>query len=121
MGELITSLNISWSLTNDIEGVAVEFTLTATNLNDSTAIPIIESGITVRHQILTIVDTGTLCDVYSFRVIARNAAGSSGPSDNVTSSFPSLPDISPVEDSLQHSLVEAASGVILNVKFNVRK
>ena len=109
------SLNVSWSHATT-EGVAVDFTLTATNLNDSN---IVVMGIEDLHQTLTIQDNMS-CDVYSFIVTARNAAGSSSPSDTLTSSFPALPDISTVECSLDHSLREVANGITLNVTLTVR-
>ena len=112
------SLNISWSLVT-IEGVAVIFTVTVTNLNDSSTGPMEVSGIQDQHYIFTIEDS-TSCDVYSFQVTAMNGAGTGTPSQITTRSLPSLPDISPVQDSLQHSLVRTSSGVTLSVTFNVR-
>ena len=112
------SLNVSWSHAT-IKGVAVEFTLTATNLNDSNADPILVIFVEDLHWTLTIQDS-TSCDVYSFRVTARNAAGSSSPSDTLTSSFPALPDISAVEDSLEHSLRKMDKEITLNVTITVR-
>ena len=113
----VGSLNISWSLVT-IEGVAVNFTVTVTNLNDSSTGPMEVSGIQDKHYIFTLEDS-TLCDVYSFQVTAVNGAGTGTPSENIIRSLPSLPDISPVQDSLQHSLVRTASGVTLSVTFNV--
>ena len=110
-------LNISWSLVT-IEGVAVNFTVTVTNLNDSSTGPMEVSGIQDQHYIFTLEDS-TSCDVYSFQVTAMNGAGTGTPSEIITRSLPSLPDISPVQDSLQHSLVRTASGVTLSVTFNV--
>lgn len=97
----------------------MEFILTATNLDDSNTSLIIESGITNQYRIFTIEDI-TSCDFYSFQVVATNGGGSSRPSDSITSNFPSLPDISPIKDSLYHSLVKTVDGVILNVTFDVR-
>ena len=121
------SLNVSWSHTS-IRGVAVEFTLTATNLNNSTltatnlnnsnADPIVVTRIEDLHSTLTTQDN-TSCDVYSFRVTARNDAGSSIPSDAVTNSFPALPDISAVEGSLEHSLRKTEDGITLTVTLTV--
>ena len=59
------------------------------------------------------------CDVYSFQVTARNDAGIGNQSEIITGSLPSLPDISAVEDSLQHSLAKANGSVTLRVQFNV--
>ena len=116
----VGSLNISWSLVT-IEGVAVTFTVTVTNLNDSSTGPMEPevSGIQDQHYIFTLEDS-TSCDVYSFQVTAVNGAGTGTPSETITRSLPSLPDISPVQDSLQHSIVRTASGVTLSVTFNVR-
>ena len=114
----VGSLNISWSLVT-IEGVAVTFTVTVTNLNDSSTGPMEVSGIEDQHYIFTLEDS-TSCDVYSFQVTAVNGAGTGTPSEIITRSLPSLPDISPVQDSLQHSLVRTPSGVTLSVTFNVR-
>ena len=114
----VGSLNISWSLVT-IEGVAVTFTVTVMNLNDSSTGPMEVSGIQDQHYIFTLEDS-TSCDVYSFQVTAVNGAGTGTPSEIITRSLPSLPDISPVQDSLQHSLVRTASGVTLSVTFNVR-
>ena len=110
----VGSLNISWSLVI-IEGVAVNFTVTVTHTNLSSEV----SGIQDQHYIFTIEDS-TSCDVYSFQVTATNSAGTGTPSQIITRSLPSLPDISPVQDSLQHSLVRTASGVTLSITFNVR-
>ena len=114
----IGSLNISWSLVT-MEGVAVTFTMTVTNLNDSSTGLMEVSGIQDQHYIFTLEDS-TSCDVYSFQVTAVNGAGTGTPSEIITRSLLSLPDISPVQDSLQHSLVRKASGVTLSVTFNVR-
>ena len=102
-----------------IEGVAVIFTVTVMNLNDSSTGPMEVSGIQDQHYIFTLEDS-TSCDVYSLQVTAVNGAGTGTPSEIITRSLPSLPDISPVQDSLQHSLVRTASGVTLSVTFNVR-
>ena len=59
------------------------------------------------------------CDVYSFQVTARNDVGIGNPSEIIIGSLPSLPDISAVEDSLQHSLAKANGSVTLRVQFNV--
>ena len=112
----VGSLNISWSFVT-IEGVAVIFTVTVTNLNDSSTGPMEVSGIQDQHYIFSLEDS-TSCDVYSFQVTAVNGAGTGTPSEIMTRSLPSLPDISP--DSLQHSLVRTATGVTLSVTFNVR-
>ena len=113
----VGSLNISWSLVT-IEGVVVNFTVTFTNLNDSSTGPMEVSGIQDQHYIFTLQDS-TLCDVYSFQVTAVNGAGTGTSSEIITRSLPSLPDISSVQNSIQYSLVRTASGVTLNITFNV--
>ena len=100
-GNGVGSLNISWSLVT-IEGVEVTFTVTVTNLNDSSTGPMEVSGIQDQHYIFTLEDS-TSCDVYSFQVIAMNGAGTGTPIEIITRSLPSLPDISPVQDSRQDS------------------
>ncbi len=55
----------------------------------------------------------------TFQITSFNAAGVSDPSEIITRSLPSLPDISQVEDSLQHSLVNTEDGITLNVTFDV--
>ena len=97
----------------------VNFTVTVTNLNDSSTGPMEVSGMQDQHYIFTLEDS-TSCDVYSFQVTAVNGAGTGTPSEIITRSLPSLPDISTVQDSLQYSLVRTASGVTLSVTFNVR-
>ena len=97
----------------------MNFTVTVMNLNDSSTGPMEVSGIQDQHYIFTLEDS-TSCDVYSFQVTAVNGAGTGNTSEIITRSLPSLPDISPVQDSLQHSLARTASGVTLSVTFNVR-
>ena len=87
----VESLNISWSLVT-IEGVAVNFTVTVMNLNDSSTGSMEVSGIQDQHYIFTLEDS-TSCDVYSFQVTAVNGAGTGTPSEIITRSLPSLPDI----------------------------
>ncbi len=96
------------------------FTLYATNLDDTSSESIIISGISQQHYIFTPTGGGnTSCDVYTFQITALNDAGASDPSEIITRSLPSLPDISQVEDSLQHSLVNTEDGITLNVTFDV--
>ncbi len=61
-----------------------------------------------------------MTDVYTFQITTFNDAGASEPSEIITRSFPSLPDIAAVELSLLHSLVKTADGINLRVIFNVR-
>ena len=114
----VGSLNISWSLMT-MEGVGVTFTVTVMNLNNSSTGPMEVSGIQDKHYIFTLEDS-TSCDVYSFQATAENGVGAGTPSEIITRSLPSLPDIPPVQDSLQHYLVRTTRGVTLSVTFNVR-
>ena len=114
----IGSLNVSWSHAT-IEGVEVEFTLVGTNLNDSNTALILVTGIEDLHWTLAIPDN-TSCDVYSFLITARNDAGSSDPGDSITSTFPALPNISALEESLEHSLRKMDDGIMLNITLTVR-
>lgn len=94
------------------------FTLTVINLNDSTSIPYIVSGIPDQHYVFVRENAPpTSCDVYRFQVAASDNPNIQ--SDVVTRSVPSLPDISPLETSLQHSLEPAQNRFTLNVAFNV--
>ena len=97
----------------------VNYTLTATNLNDSSSEPIVVTGIQEQNYIFT-ARSSTSCDVYSFQVSAMNAAGASNPSQVITRSLPSLPDISAVEESLSHSLMVTGEGIQLTARFQVR-
>lgn len=107
------SLNISWSL---VAREALNFTVIATNLNDSTKMMEATQN---RHQIVRPPDN-TSCDSYSFQVRATNAAGSSNLSESITSTFPSLPGLSSLEESMEYSLTNTARGVLLTLTFNVR-
>ncbi len=115
----VGSIGISW-LSLPIENVSVWFTLNTTNLDDTSSESIIISGISQQHYIFTPTGGGnTSCGVYTFQITALNDAGASDPSEIFTRSLPSLPDISQVEDSLQHSLVNTEDGITLNVTFDV--
>ena len=78
-----------------------------------------KTDIQTQHYIFTDNNRARPCDVYNFHVTARNDAGIGNSSEIVTGSLPSLPDISAVEDSLQHSLAKANGSVTLRVQFNV--
>lgn len=117
-GNGIGSLTISW--TSRIEqGVTVTFNLAVVNVNSSsserTIVPSIE---TQSYNFST--GRAPTCDVYSFHVVALNDAGASSPSEEVTRSLPSLPDLSGIEDLLQHTLNKTANGVILSASFMVK-
>ena len=94
----------------------VNYTLTVTNLNDSSSEPVDVTGIQEQNYIFTALPS---CDIYGFQVTAINAAGASNPSQVITRSLPSLLDISPVEESLSHSLMVTGEGVQLTVSFQV--
>ena len=97
----------------------VNYTLTITNLNDSNnSEPIVVTGIQEQNYTFT-ASSSTSCDIYGFQVTAINAAGASNPSQVITRSLPSLLDISPVEESLSHSLMVTGEGVQLTVSFQV--
>lgn len=113
----VARLNISWS-SLCLDRTDIRFSLTVLNLNSSRHMPNVVSEIQDPHYRFEITDN-TSCDVYRFHVIAMYSSISSNSSDSITSSFPSLPDIFPVENSLQHSLVKSAEGVTLSFSFNV--
>ena len=111
----VGSLNISWSLVS-IEGVAVNFTVTGTNLNNpSIAWPVEVSGIQDQHYIFTLEDS-TSCDVYSFQATAMNGAGTGTPSEIITGSLPSLPGIPLL---LDHSLIRIEDVIVLTITISV--
>ena len=93
----------------------MNFSLTASLNNSSNWSTVVL--VQQQYYIFTMEDSSP-CDVYSFQVTAVNDAGASEPSEIITRSLPLPPDISPVEDSLHHSLVKSA-GVMLSVMFNV--
>ena len=97
----------------------MQFELNVVNLNaSSTSGSIVVSGIEDQHYIFTVEDS-TPCDVYSFQVMATNEAGSSDPSEVITRTIPTLPDISQVEESLHYSLEKIEDGVVMNATFSV--
>jgi hypothetical protein len=96
----------------------VEFTVNVTNLNQSTTVA---SLTTMQYYLIVIPsDSNELCDIHSFIITATNDAGSSIPSESFNREFPSLPDLTPVEQSLQHSMIRTEIGVLLTIKFDVR-
>ena len=98
----VNSLRVEWS-SSIIEGVNLQFILTVTNLNSSSSQPLVISNITTQHYNFTMEGDPSSCDVYTFQVTTFNDAGASDPSETITRSLPSLPDISPVEE---HSLLK---------------
>ena len=111
------SLQISWSL-NNADNVSVDFVLTATNVADSSETIVMRMS--QLNSVIPFSDT-TSCNTYSIQVVANNSAGQGPPSDIIIRSVPSLPEISAVEESLQHTLRRTSSGVTLDVTFDVRR
>ena len=98
----------------------VNYTLTATNLNDSSSSQaIVVTGIQEQNYIFN-GSSSASCDTYSFQVTAFNAAGAGNPSEVITWSPSLLPDISQVEESLNHSLMVTGEGVQLIISFQVK-
>ncbi len=115
----VNSLRVEWSSSIIKGGVDPQFILTVTNLNSSSSQPLVIPNITTQHYNFTMEGDPSSCDVYTFQITALDDAGASDPSEIITRSLPSLPDIFQVEDSLQHSLVNTEDGITLNVTFNV--
>ncbi len=110
----VSSIRMEWS-SPITEGVNLKFILTVTYLNSSSSQPLVIPNITTQHYNFTMGGDPSSCDVYTFQITALNDAGASDPSEIITRSLPSLPDISQV----QHSLVNTEDGLKLNVTFNV--
>ena len=115
----VNSLRVSWSSPPTPPGVILYFNLTIFNLNISTVL--MRTDIETKHYIITDNNRARPCDVYSFQITARNDAGIGNSSERITGSLPSLPDISAVEDSLQHFLVKDVELNVANltVSFDV--
>ena len=111
------ALNISWRSSCFVR-TEIQFSLIAVNLNYSRRTPDMIHRILNLHYTYNITDE-TSCDVYSIRVTSSNGSISSNVSDSIITSFPSLPDISPLVNSLQHSLFKRSDGVMLTFWFNV--
>ena len=101
------SLNISWSLAF-IEGVPVNFTLTAISPSDEL---IVMSGIRDQHYIFTA--DHHKCDSYGYSVQAENILGLSDNSAVLIATLPSTPDFSQAEDLLDYYLSKDSNGFIL--------
>ena len=115
VGTGVGSLLVSWSLANS-EEVVENFTLTATNLNNTNISTITVTGITEQNYTLTREDI-PFCGVYSLQVMAWNDVGPSIFSNSTTSSHLSMPSLSTA--ALQHSLrIVSGEGVELTVTFN---
>ena len=74
------------------------------------------------YYIFNITDS-TSCKIYEFQVEAKNGPMNSSQSEIIRSSFPSLPNVSPVQDSLEYSLfkMSTSEGVLIEFTFDVRK
>ena len=97
----------------------VNYTLTATNLNDSSSSQtIVVAGLQEQYFIFN-GSSSASCDTYSFQVTALNPAGAGNPSEVITWSPSLLPDISQVEESLNHSLMVTSQGIQLTAWFQV--
>ena len=98
----------------------VNYTLTATNLNDSSSSQaIVVTGVQEQYFIFNRSNSAS-CDAYSFQVTVLNAAGAGNPSEVITWSPSLLSDISQVEESLNHSLMVTGEGVQLTISFQVK-
>ena len=106
------SLQISWSLDN-ADNVSVEFVVTATNVTET-----IVMRTSQLNSVIPFSDS-TSCNNYSIQVVANNSAGQGPPSDVIIRSVPSLPEISAVEESLQHTLRRTSNGITLDVTLDV--
>lgn len=72
-----------------------------------------------QHYIFNITDT-TSCEIYHFQVKARNGSMVSSPSEIISLSFPSLPDVSPVQDSLEYNVFKINQDIFIEFAFDVR-
>ena len=97
--------------------IPTQYTLTIVNLNDSTSNTVALTH--DRNYMFTARNVPfTSCDLYRFRVAVLNNADIQ--SAVITKSVPSLPDVSLLEGSLQHSLLPTAQNEFtLHVTFNV--
>lgn len=111
----VNSITIRWT-SSSVRGVSTTFNLRITNPSTG---PVLIGDIQTNHYVFSVNGTPS-CDSYGFQVTAVNDAGTSNPSQMVTRSLPSLPDVSSVSGSLRHSLGLNSSGVVLlSVTFDV--
>ena len=104
-------LNVSWSAETD-PNINTSFQLTVTHSQES----VLHS---TPHLFLLLPLNVSECTEFSFEVVASNAAGASEASPPVTRSLPWLPDIRPVETSLQHSVRRDGSSVTILITHQV--
>ena len=109
------SLQISWSLDN-ADNVSVDYVVTATDV--ATPSETIIKGTSQLNSVISFSDNIS-CNNYSIQVVANNSAGQGPPSDVIIRSVPSLPEISAVEESLQHTLRRTSNGITLDVILKV--
>jgi hypothetical protein len=97
-----------------VEGVEVQFTLTAKKFNVNDPQDTLMLNTTDLHVIVSITDNQS-CDLYQIQVIANNDAGDSS-SVVKSTRFPALPS---VQGLPVYSLTKMAGIVQLNVSFHV--
>ena len=77
------------------------------------------------YYLFTAPEDAPPCEVYNFSVTATyvgatyTGAGCSVPSPVLSTMLPSLPDITPVESSIQYVLIKQDIKLIINVTFEV--
>ena len=109
------AINISWS--QDLTSVAV---LTVSHGSSSQVISLNDS-----FYYFTAPEDASPCEVYNFSVTATyvgatyTGAGCSVPSPVLSMMLPSLPDITPVESSIQYVLIKQIIKLTINVTFEV--
>ena len=115
-------VNISWTIsTPNIPGSDLASTLMVINLNASTSSTLVYEGLTQLHYIFnaTVHQSVSPCDHYQFTVTATNRAGVSN-TEEITTTLPSLPEISSVSDSLVHVVEKNVEGrIVIQVTFLV--
>ena len=114
VGNGANSLRVSWLAGKN----ATTFTLTATNLNVSiepTVIPDIQNQFYVFNT-----ESRSACDTYGFQVSTPVAGGGERSSAVVNAVVPSRPNVSLVEETIQHSVsIITASEAIATIEFDV--
>ena len=107
----------TWVSTDIPDNVPVAFVVNATNVADSSERIVMRTS--QLNSVISFSDS-TSCNNYSIQVVANNSAGQGPPSNFIIRSVPSLPEISAVEESLQHTLRRTSSGITLNFILDVR-
>ena len=114
----VGSLVISWNH-SCFKKAETTFVLIVENLNSSRTMPVEIVEIQNLYYRFEIPDNHS-CDIYRLQIVAANGSTYGGNNGSITTSFPSLPDISPLTHSLKYSLTKNADEVILILSFNVR-